>query len=144
MNPHRFTPSGTLRLALVGAAITASAYLSATERVVAGRWEYTMTTDGVPRVMTRCMAARDASDLNADTAVGKAAAEKQAGVRCTVKSYTAEGKLLDYTLVCGARTIRNATVFQGETSKGTTTTTFDGVTSTTQIVARRLGACEQR
>ncbi len=101
-----------------------------------------MTTDGVPRVITNCMAARDAAELNADTVIGKAAAEKKAGARCSVKSYSAEGKMVDYTLVCGPRTIRNATVFQGESSQGTTTTTFEGVTTKTQIKARWLGPCE--
>lgn len=141
MKPHRSHLSSNVKAALIGVASAVPSCLYAADRVVAGRWEFTMTTDGVPRVLTSCMSTQDAAELNADTPTGKAAAEKKAGARCMVKSYTANGNSLDYTLVCGPRTIHNATVFQGESSQGTTTTTFEGVTTTTQIRARRVGAC---
>ncbi len=141
MKSHRSNLSTPAKAALIGVAIAVPSCLYAADRAVAGLWEYTMTTDGAPRVLTSCMSAQAAAELNADTPTGKAAAEKKAGARCTVKSYTAEGNSLDYTLVCGPRTIHNATAFQGESSQGTTTTTSEGVTTKTQIKARRVGAC---
>ncbi len=68
-------------------------------------------------------------------------AEKKAEGRCTVKSFTAAGSTVEYALACGERTIRSKTVFHGDTSEGTLTTTMDGKAVTTEVKARRLGAC---
>ncbi len=77
-----------------------------------------MITDGAPRVFASCMTAADAAQVNGDSASGKAAAEKKAEGRCAVKSYTIAGSTVEYTLVCGERTIRSRTVFHGDNSRG--------------------------
>ncbi len=100
-----------------------------------------MTTDGVAHASTICMSAEDAEQVNGDSKSGRAAAEKKAAGRCTVAAFAAAGSSVEYTLVCGSRTIHSTTVFHKDTSEGTLTTTADGKTITTLVKARRLGAC---
>jgi uncharacterized protein DUF3617 len=135
------TARSLLVMITAGALIAAPSLLYGAERLVPGRWEFTMTTDGAPRTFTNCMSAEDASQVNGDSKSGRAAAEKKAAGRCTVESFTVAGSSVDYTLVCGSRVIKSATVFHGDSSEGTLTTTVEGKAVTSQVKARRLGAC---
>jgi len=126
---------------VAGGPIAGSTTLYAADRLVPGKWEFSTTSDGTPRVFTNCMSAEDASQVNGDSKSGRAAAEKKAAGRCTVESYTALGSSVEYTIACGSRTIKSATVFHGDSSESTVTTTVDGKTVTSQVKARRLGAC---
>jgi Protein of unknown function (DUF3617) len=132
--------------ALLGAAtacclIAGSSLLYAADRMLPGQWEFTTTTEGDPHVFAHCMSTEDAGQVNGDSKSGKLAAEKKAEGRCTVESFAAAGNSVEYTLVCGSRTIKSATVFHGDSSEGTLTTTVDGKVVTSQVKARRLGAC---
>jgi hypothetical protein len=130
-----------VRLALIAFFVCASPSLWAADRAVTGQWEYTMTTDGQSHVVTSCLTAQDALQFNGDTASGKDAAAKKNAGRCSIESYNVTGASVAYTLVCGARTIRSSTVFHGDTSQGTLTTTADGKTVSTDVKAHRIGAC---
>jgi hypothetical protein len=140
----RHTISSSLRFLAAAAAACLFAspqILYAADRAIPGRWEFTMTTDGVPHTSTICMSAEDAEQVNGDSTSGRAAAEKKAAGRCTVESFTAAGKSVDYTLICGPRKIHSTTIFRENASEGTLTTTADGKTISTLVKARRLGAC---
>jgi len=141
MNPTSSPLRSLLGATAACCLIAAPSLLDAAERMIPGSWEFTMTTDGAPRVFTNCMSAEDASQVNGDSNSGRAAAEKKSGDRCTVKSFTAGGNSVEYTIVCGARTITSVTVFHGDSSEGTLTTTVDGKAITSQVKARRIGAC---
>lgn len=138
---HNLLSSRPLLSAAAGCLIAGSTLVYAADRMVPGRWEFTMITDGAPRVFASCMTAADAAQVNGDSASGKAAAEKKAEGRCAVKSYAIAGSTVEYTLVCGERTIRSRTVFHGDHSEGTLTTTVDGKPVTAEVKAHRLGAC---
>lgn len=130
-----------LRTLAACALVAVPSLLHAADRAVPGQWEFTTTTEGTPHSFTRCMTAEDASQVNGDSVSGRAAAVKKAAGRCTVESFTAAGSSVEYVLVCGPRKISSATVFHGDSSEGTLTTTFEGKATTSQVKARRLGAC---
>ena len=115
----------------------------AAERMAAGQWEFTLTGDGEPRILTQCITPDQANEMNGDTSTARAFAEKRAAKgRCTIKSYDIQGNTVKYALICGDRTIESTTRFTGDTSEGTlTSTTADGKIDTRTVKARRLGAC---
>lgn len=113
----------------------------AADRIAAGQWESTMTTDGATSTAVYCLGAEQAAATNADAKAGREFAEKKAGARCAMKSYEANGDTVSYSMVCGDRAISDTTRFHGSTSEGVKKTTFDGKTATTNIKSRRLGAC---
>ena len=115
--------------------------LEAAERMERGQWEFAMTTDGSTRTLTQCITADKASEVNGDTQAARAHAEKNSNGRCTIKSYEVAGDKVSYSLVCGARQIESVTTFHGDSSEGSLITTSDGQSITTQVKARRLGAC---
>ena len=130
-----------LGVAALGGLFAVSGPLRAADRAVPGQWEYTTTTDGTSRTFTSCMSAEDASLVNGDSKTGRAAAERKGQGRCSVKTFTANGDSVDYTLICGTRTIKSATVYHRDTSEGTLITTTDGKDVTSRVKARRLGDC---
>jgi hypothetical protein len=116
--------------------------MRAAERMAAGQWQFTLTSNGESRTMKQCMTPDQANEMNGDTKTARAFAEKRTQGRCTIKSYDIQGNTVKYSLVCGDRTIDSSTTFTGDTSEGTlTTTTADGKVDTRTVKARRLGAC---
>src|ERR1700730_6020048 len=122
--------------------LAATPRLRTADRMAAGQWEFTMTSNGESRTMEQCMTPEKVNDMNGDTKTAPACAEKKAKGRCTIKSYDIQGDTVKYALVCGDRTIDSSTTFHGETSEGTpTTTTAEGKVDAKIVKARRLGAC---
>jgi hypothetical protein len=116
--------------------------LRAAERMAAGQWEFTLTGSGESRTVKQCVTEDQANEMNGDTKTARGFAEKRAKGRCTIKSYDIQGNTVEYSLVCGDRTIDSRTTFAGDTSEGTlTTTTADGKVDARTVKARRLGAC---
>jgi hypothetical protein len=122
--------------------LAATPRLRTADRMAAGQWEFTMTTNGESKTMKQCISPDQANEMNGDTKTARAFAEKKAKGRCTIKSYDIQGDTVKYALVCGDRTIDSSTTFHGDTSEGTlTTTTADGKVDAKIVKARRLGAC---
>jgi len=115
--------------------------LYAADRMERGKWEFSMTTDGSTRTLTQCVTADKASEVNGDTTSARANAEKHSNGQCTIKSFEVAGDKVSYSLACGARQIDSVTTFHGDSSEGTLVTTSDGNSVTTQVKAKRLGAC---
>jgi Protein of unknown function (DUF3617) len=115
--------------------------LYAADRMERGQWEFSMTTDGSTRTMTQCVTADKASEVNGDTQSARSNAEKHSNGQCKIKSFEVAGDKVSYSLACGARQIDSVTTFHGDSSEGTLVTTSDGNSVTTQVKARRLGAC---
>lgn len=121
--------------------IFAAASVEAAGRIVGGKWESAMTTDGDTRTVTYCISAEEAASINGDSKSGRAFAEKKSGGRCTINSYEIKGDTVSYSLTCGNRTIVDTTAFHGETSEGTKTTSSEGKAVTSRLKSRRIGAC---
>jgi len=118
-----------------------SQFLYAADRMEPGQWEFSMTTDGSTRTLTQCVTADKANEVNGDTQSARSHAEKNSNGRCEIKSFGVDGNKVSYSLSCGGRQIDSVTTYHGDTSEGSMTTTGEGQSVTTQIKARRLGAC---
>ena len=128
-------------LALLGGLCCCMPALRAAERMVSGQWEFSMTTEGATRTMRQCITADKAGEFNGDSKSGREYAEKNAKGRCAINSYEIAGDTVSYSLACGSTGIQSVTTFHGDTSDGSLITTTEGKSVSTQIKARRLGAC---
>ena len=115
--------------------------VNAAERMASGKWEFAMTTDGNTHVMSQCITAEKASEFNGDSKSAREAAEKAAKGRCAINSYDIAGDTVTYSMTCGTLKIDSVTKFHGDSSDGSLVSTANGLTTTTQVKARRLGAC---
>lgn len=132
-----------IRLILASLALSIVAGpLPAAERMSAGEWEFSMTTDGETHAVKHCITADEATGFNGDSATGKKYVEDKGKGHCAVKAYDASGNRISYSLNCADRQIDSVTEFAGDSSKGTLTTTDDGKVVTTSVVGRRLGDCK--
>ena len=137
-------PSTLLRAFIVLAPALAIPVAGAADRIVSGKWEAAMTTDGATRTVSYCVDAEEAASINGDSRSGREFAEKKAkkaGSSCTITSYEIRGDTGSYSLACGSRTITDKTIYHGETSEGVKTVTNEGKTVTTSLKSRRVGTC---
>jgi Protein of unknown function (DUF3617) len=121
--------------------LSVAAPLRAADRMAAGQWQFTMTTEGSPHGATHCVSPAEAGGVNGDSKAGRAYAEKAASGHCTVKAYSAAGATVSYSLACGDRTIESRSTYHGDHFDGTLRTTTEGKTVTTTVKGQRLGAC---
>ncbi len=133
---------GALCVSFLSALATPAA--GAAQRIVSGKWESAMTTDGATRTVSYCISAEEAASINGDSRSGREFAEKKAqkaGSTCAIKSYEIKGDTGSYSLACGSRTITDTTTYHGETSEGVKTVSNEGKTVTTRLKSRRIGMC---
>jgi Protein of unknown function (DUF3617) len=124
--------------------VSRSARLQAAERMTTGQWEFTMTMKGASHSSKSCVTPDLAAVANGDSRTGREAAEKNAAKSkspCTVTDFTAEGDTVSYTLTCGDRTIRSTATHHGDRYEGVLKTKTATEETTTEVKARRLGAC---
>src|SRR5947199_2515235 len=127
---------------LYGLILAATPPLRAADRMAAGQWEFTMTTDGASHSASHCITPAEATSVNGDSKTGRDYAEKKATGPCKVKSYNIQGNTVSYSLACGDRSIDSTQTYHGDSSDGVLKiTTADGKVVTTTVKARRLGAC---
>lgn len=133
---------GVLYVLLLPALATPAA--GAAERIVSGKWEAAMTTDGATKTISYCVSSAEATSINGDSKTGREFAEKKAqkaGSNCAFNSYEIKGDTGSYSLACGSRTITDTTTYYGETSESVKTVTNEGKTVTTRVKSRRVGTC---
>ncbi len=130
-----------MKFAAVTLLFLIAAPLRAAERMAAGQWQFTMTTDGSSRGVTHCVTPAEAGGVNGDSNAGRAYAEKAASGHCAVKSYAAAGETVTYSLSCGDRTIESRSTYHGDHFDGTLTTTTAGKAVRTAVKGQRLGPC---
>jgi hypothetical protein len=124
--------------------LVASAWLDAAERMVPGQWEFMMTTKGASHSSKYCVDADLAAVANGDSRSGREAAEKNAAKtksNCIVTEFTAKGDTVSYTMTCGDRMIRSTATHHGDRYEGVLKTKTATEETTTEVKARRLGAC---
>lgn len=117
--------------------------LRAAERMMAGQYEVTMTTEGKTQTSTRCVTADEAKSVNGDAKTGREYVEKAAKGACTVRAYDVTGNTVSCTMVCGPGVVRAASAtYHGDGFEGDVTTTAGGRSHTAHTKARRIGACK--
>ena len=129
---------------LVGLLLAAWGPVEAAERMTLGQWEFTMTTKGESHVSKYCVDADLAAVVNGDSRSGREAAEKNAAKmksNCKVTDFTVKGDTVTHTMTCGDRTILSRATYHGDSYEGVMKTKAGSVETTTDVKARRLGAC---
>ena len=117
--------------------------LRAADRLVAGQYEFTMTTEGKTQTSTRCVTPDEAKSVNGDAKAGREYIEKTAKGACTVRAYDVTGNTVSCTMACGPSVVRTSSAtYHGDSFEGDTTTTAGGKTHTAHTKAKRVGACK--
>jgi Protein of unknown function (DUF3617) len=116
----------------------------AADRMTLGQWEFTHTTKGESHVSKYCVDADLAAVVNGDSRTGREAAEKNAAnmkSNCRVTDFTVKGDTVSHAMTCGDRTILSTATYHGDSYEGVMKTKAGSVETTTDVKARRLGAC---
>jgi hypothetical protein len=122
----------------------ASGRVDAADRMTLGQWEFTMTTKGEAHVSKYCVDADLAAVANGDARTGREAAEKNAAKmksNCRITDFTVTGDTVSHAMTCGARTILSTATYHGDSYEGVLKTKKGSEETTTDVRARRLGAC---
>lgn len=127
---------------LCGVLLAAWSPVEAADRMAPGQWEFVMTTKGVSHPAKYCVDADLAAVVNGDSRTGRDAAEKNAAkTNCKVTDFTVKGDTVSHTMTCGERTILSTATYHGDSYEGVMKTKVGSVETTTDVKARRLGAC---
>jgi hypothetical protein len=135
--------SCALRLVLlVGFMASTALPLHAAERLTAGQYEFTATTNGKTRTSTQCFTANDAKAVNADAKAGRNYAETAAKGACTITAYDVKGGTVSYTMACGESETTTSATYHGDSFESDTTTTVGkSIARTTHTQGKRVGSC---
>ena len=135
----RFVNAKTTLLVVL---LAAGSRVEAADRMALGQWEFTMTTKGVAHVSKYCVDADLAAVVNGDSRTGRAAAERNAAkTNCKVTDFTVKGDTVTHAMTCGDRTILSTATYHGDSYEGAMKTRTGSIETTTDVKARRLGAC---
>lgn len=133
----------TSKAALVVLLLATPVWLLAQGSMRAGLWENTVTSSGQTATRKACITAQQEQHSKESVAVMRESIEKalaKNGV-CKLTEFTVLGNTRTEVMVCGKKTIKNSTVFRGDSFETTgTETTAQGVKSSL-IKGRRLGDC---
>ena len=144
--PHpsftRALPLAALAVSLVSFALPAQA----ADRLTAGQYEYTATTDGQARVLARCVTPEEAQTVNADAKAGRASTEKLVQGTCTVTTYEVDANTVSMSLKCGEGTNSTRATYHGDGWSADTTSTYPAggkiAVKKTHVDAKRVGDCK--
>lgn len=132
--------------AVICLTLSAATTLHSQVRMRMGNWENTViAVNGQTMTQNACLSAHDAAISNGAPAIIRAEIEKAIAKsgRCTLKDFNIDDRSKTETMVCGADTIHNETMFHGGDSVETTTTrTRGGVVTVAHFKGRRTGDCK--
>lgn len=132
-----------IMLFAIALAFTTEASLRAGDRMRAGLWETTGTSDGKSSTRTSCVTAAMAVASNQSVQAVRESMEKSVGGTCKVKvkDFTAADSVVTTEVNCGTISYLNTTTYKGDTVETTIVSVNAGVTKKTVNVSRRVGAC---
>jgi hypothetical protein len=133
----------TSRVALIVWLLTTPVWLLGQVSMRAGLWENTVTSSGQTVTRNACITPQQEQHSKADVAMMRESIEKALAKTgtCRLTEFTVLGNTRTEVMVCGKKTIKNSTVFRGDSFETTgTETTAQGVRSSL-IKGRRLGDC---
>jgi hypothetical protein len=133
----------TSRVALIVWLLTTPVWLLGQVSMRAGLWENTVTSSGQTVTRNACITPQQEQHSKADVAMMRESIEKALAKTgtCRLTEFTVLGNTRTEVMVCGKKTIKNSTVFRGDSFETTgTETTVQGVRSSL-IKGRRLGDC---
>jgi Protein of unknown function (DUF3617) len=132
-------------LALIGLTFPGAAWLSAEDRMRAGRWEVTTALNGTPSGASHntCYTPAMVALANSPAKTLREATEKSsAKTGCTVKDFKMDGNTISMTQVCGARMLVVSSTYSLDAFDTVATSTEAGVSRATRMKGRRIGDCK--
>jgi hypothetical protein len=133
----------TSRAALMVLLLAVPVLLLAQVSMRAGLWENTVTASGQTVTRNACITAEQEQQSKKSVALMRESIEQalaKSGA-CRLSEFTVLGNTRTEVMVCGKKTIKNSTIFRGDSFETTgTETTADGVRSSL-TKGRRLGDC---
>jgi hypothetical protein len=135
--------SALLTLSVGSLAPIAVPSLQAAERMRAGQWEITSTSDGQSRTNTHCDSAARVKDANGSAEEVQASLEKGAAkLHCTVEDLKVGTDSISYRYVCPQTTTTSVTTYHGDTFDSQVTSKgAAGGEHASHTTGRRLGEC---
>ena len=133
----------TSRAALMVLLLATPAWLLAQVSMRAGLWENTVTSSGQTVTRKACITAEQEQHSKESVASMRESIEKALAKNgaCRLTEFTVLGNTRTEVMVCGKKTIKNSTIFRGDSFETTgTATTAEGV-KLSLIKGRRLGDC---
>ena len=132
-----------IRPAALFTVIAVASCLHAGDRMRAGLWETTVTSDGKSSTRTSCVTAAMAAESNQSVQALRESMEKSVGGSCKakVKDFTAADSVVTTEVNCGNISYLNTTTYKGDTVETMIVRVNAGVTKKTVNVSRRVGAC---
>lgn len=133
----------TSRAALMVLPLATPVWLLAQVSMRAGLWENTVTSSGQTVTRNACITAEQEQHSKESAAFMRESIEKALAKNgaCRLTEFTVLGNTRTEVMVCGKKTIKNSTLFRGDSFETTgTETTVEGVKSSL-IKGRRLGDC---
>ncbi len=133
------------QLAPIAFALTPTIPLSAEERMRAGLWELSITSDGKSKGShDTCFTPGMLELTNSPAKLLREATEKAAtkGGHCSLKDYKLDGNAISTTMVCGAKTVVTSSTYSLSNFDTVNTSSEAGVSIVTHIKGRYLGACK--
>jgi hypothetical protein len=131
------------RAALMVLLLATPVWLLAQVSMRAGLWENTVTARGQTVTHNACISAEQEQHSKESVASMRESIEKtlaKSGA-CKLTEFTVQGNTRTEVMVCGKKTIKNSTIFHGDSFETTgTETTAEGVKSSL-MKGRRLGDC---
>ena len=123
--------------------IAVASSLHAGDRMRAGLWETTGTSDGKSSTRTSCVTAAMAAASNQSVQALGESMEKSVGGTCKVKvkDFTPADNVGTTEVNCGNISYLNTTTYKGDTVETMIVSVNAGVTKKTANVSRRVGAC---
>ena len=118
-------------------------WLLAQASMRAGLWENTVTSSGQTVTRSACITTEQEQHSKESVAIMRESIEKVLAKNgaCKLTEFTVLGNTRAEVMVCGKKTIKNSTVFHGDSFETTgAETTAEGVKSSV-IKGRRLGDC---
>ena len=131
------------RIAVIAIPLAVAGCLQGQVRMRARLWENTVTASGRTVTHNACITPAQEESSKASVASQRESIEKvfaKSGV-CKLKEFTVVGTTRTELIVCGANTIRNSTVFHGDSFETTITSTTADTVKSSSIKGRRLGDC---
>jgi hypothetical protein len=133
----------TSRVALMILLLATPVWLTAQISMRAGLWENAVTSHGQTTTRNACITVEQEQSSKESVASMRGSIEKalaKSGA-CKLTEFTVSGSTRTEVMVCGKKTIKNSTVFKGDSFETTGTETTAEGTKSSLIKGRRLGDC---
>jgi hypothetical protein len=126
-------------------ALVTAALLCAQDRMRPGLWESTVTSHGKSSTRSHCITQAELATTNGKIeAIRETMAKAYANIAngsCTLKELKLDANSMTSLMVCGDTSFAHTTLFHGDTTETTSTSTKAGVVTVSRITSRRLGVC---